>query len=196
MPGSRSARATFRKARRRALGRFRKARRHALRWFRRAPLPAQLAVCTLVLLSLWALTNGVYQVVRKPTELFFPVSSALNKSPHETWRQYSPIFRAHATAVLTPELLAALAQLEGSGNPVARTYWRWQLTSNPFELYRPASSAVGMYQIVDGTFVGSSKRSAIASTTTAWPRPGAGTTSDRAGSTGCTRASYRATRSS
>ena len=26
---------------------------------------------------------------------------------------------------MTPELLAALAQVEGSGNPVARTYWRW-----------------------------------------------------------------------
>jgi hypothetical protein len=115
-------------------------------------LPARFATGTLVLVSLWAAANGVYQVVRKPTELFLPVGSALNKSPSETWRQYSPIFRAHATAVITPELLAALAQLEGSGNPVARTYWRWQLTSNPFELYRPASSAVGMYQIVDGTF--------------------------------------------
>jgi hypothetical protein len=72
--------------------------------------------------------------------------------PSETWRQYAPTFRAHATAVVTPTLLAALAQVEGAGNPVARTYWRWQLTWNPFELYRPASSAVGMYQITDGTF--------------------------------------------
>ena len=53
---------------------------------------------------------------------------------------------------MTPELLAALAQVEGAGNPVARTYWRWRLTSNPFEWYRPASSAVGMYQITDATF--------------------------------------------
>jgi hypothetical protein len=52
---------------------------------------------------------------------------------------------------MTPQLLAALAQVEGAGNPVARTYWRWQLASNPFELYRPASSAVGMYQITDAT---------------------------------------------
>ena len=47
---------------------------------------------------------------------------------------------------------AALAQVEGSGNPLARTYWRWQLTWNPLEWYQPASSAVGMYQITDGTF--------------------------------------------
>jgi hypothetical protein len=53
---------------------------------------------------------------------------------------------------MTPDLLAALAQVEGSGNPVARTYWRFSLTSEPFDIYRPASSAVGMYQITDGTF--------------------------------------------
>ena len=33
-----------------------------------------------------------------------------------------------------------------------RTYWRWSWTLQPFEMYRPASSAVGMYQITDGTF--------------------------------------------
>src|SRR3989442_11702471 len=35
---------------------------------------------------------------------------------------------------------------------MARTYWRWRLSWNPFEIYRPASSAVGMFQITDGTF--------------------------------------------
>ena len=53
---------------------------------------------------------------------------------------------------MTPELLAALAQVEGSGNPIVRTYWRWSLRAKPFDVYRPASSAVGMYQITDGTF--------------------------------------------
>jgi hypothetical protein len=96
--------------------------------------------------------NWLYQVVRKPAELFFPVSGVLNKTPAQTWEQYGPVFRRHATATVTPELLAALAQVEGAGNPVARTYWRWRLTHEPFEIYRPASSAVGMYQITDGTF--------------------------------------------
>src|SRR5437870_7930734 len=81
------------------------------------------------------------------------MSGALSKTPTETWREYASIFRAHSTAVMTAELLAALAQVEGSGNPVARTYWRWRLSWNPFELYRPASSAVGMYQITDPTFL-------------------------------------------
>jgi len=80
------------------------------------------------------------------------VSGVLSKTPPETWRQYAPLFREHATAVVTPDFLAALAQVEGAGNPVARTYWRWQFAWNPFEVYRPASSAVGMYQITDATF--------------------------------------------
>jgi Transglycosylase SLT domain len=96
--------------------------------------------------------NWIYQVVRKPSELFFPVSNTLNKTPQQTWRQYRPAFEKYSTSVMTPELLAALAQVEGSGNPVARTYWRWAWTLHPFGVYRPASSAVGMYQITDGTF--------------------------------------------
>jgi hypothetical protein len=104
------------------------------------------------LATLWAVVNGIYQVTRKPTELFFPVSGTLYKTPSETWSDYAPLFRRYATEVITAEFLAALAQVEGSGNPVARTYWRWSLRSNPLEVYRPASSAVGMYQITDGTF--------------------------------------------
>ena len=100
----------------------------------------------------WFVANAIYQVARKPAELFFPVSGVLFKTPSETWRQYEPLFRAHSTAAITPDFLAALAQVEATGNPVARTYWRWQASWNPFELYRPASSAVGMYQITDGTF--------------------------------------------
>jgi hypothetical protein len=101
---------------------------------------------------LWLGINWTYQVVRKPSELLFPVSGTLYKTPLQTWRTYGGLFRKHATDVITPDLLAALAQVEGSGNPVVRTYWRWALTREPFDIYRPASSAVGMYQITDGTF--------------------------------------------
>jgi len=118
----------------------------------RAPLAVRIIVGTVTVLAVWSATNWMYQVVRKPTELFFPVSGALAKSPPDTWRQYSALFQRHSTAIITPDLLAALAQVEGAGNPVARTYWRWRLSWNPFELYRPASSAVGMYQITDATF--------------------------------------------
>jgi hypothetical protein len=125
------------------------------RWFKRyrsAPAGLQIAIGLLALALVWLSVNWIYQVVRKPSELFFPVSGVLYKSPSETWETYAPIFRRHSTATVTPELLAALAQIEGSGNPIVRTYWRWRLHSDPFEVYRPASSAVGMYQITDGTF--------------------------------------------
>ena len=112
----------------------------------------QFFLCVAIVGVLWLVTNGLYQVLRKPTELFFPVSGTLYKTPAETWAAYGAIFREHSTANITPELLAALAQVEGSGNPVVRTYWRWSWTARPFEIYRPASSAVGMYQLTDGTF--------------------------------------------
>jgi hypothetical protein len=117
-----------------------------------APLAIRILVGAVAVLAVWAAVNWMYQVIRKPAELFFPVSRALAKAPPETWRQYGSLFREHSTAVITSDLLAALAQVEGAGNPVARTYWRWRMAWNPFELYQPASSAVGMYQITDATF--------------------------------------------
>src|SRR5712691_6590333 len=127
--------------------------RRALRALLDAPPPIQVLVGAVVIPAVWAVLTGVVQVIRKPTEMFFPVSGTLAKAPPETWREYGPLFREHSTAVVSPELLAALAQVEGAGNPVARTYWRWRLSWSPFEIYRPASSAVGMYQITDGTFL-------------------------------------------
>jgi hypothetical protein len=119
---------------------------------RAAPLAIQMVVGTVLLVTAWASVNWMVQVARKPSEIFFPVSGSLHKAPAQTWRQYGPLFAKHSTAVISPELLAALAQVEGGGNPMARTYWRWRLSWNPFEVYRPASSAVGMFQITDGTF--------------------------------------------
>jgi hypothetical protein len=127
-------------------------RRRWMRAFNRAPAGVQLTVLAGVLIAIWFALNGIYQVVRKPSELFFPVSGVLHKMPRETWDTYESVFRKHSTRTITPAFLAALAQIEGSGNPVARTYWRWSLTYQPFEVYRPASSAVGMYQITNGTF--------------------------------------------
>ena len=125
------------------------------RWqraYRRASVAVKMIVGVALALMLALLINWIYQVICKPSELLFPVSGTLYKTPPETWRQYGPIFRKFATRVITPDLLAAIAQIEGSGNPVARTYWRWSWTYHPLQIYRPASSAVGMYQITDSTF--------------------------------------------
>ena len=120
--------------------------------YRKAPRWARITIGALAFILVAATLNLMFQVVRKPAELFFPVSGVLSKTPSETWREYAALFRAHSTPLMTPELLAALAQVEGAGNPVARTPWRVRASVDPREVYRPASSAVGMYQITDGTF--------------------------------------------
>jgi len=152
---ARRRRTTARRRRKSSLvpsARTRRRARRALRSLRRAPPSTQIAVAFAVAFVLWAAVNGVYQVIKKPTELFFPVSGTLDKQPSETWSEYERIFRKHSTSAISAEFLAALAQVEASGNPVARTYWRFSWTLDPLEIYRPASSAVGMYQITDGTF--------------------------------------------
>jgi hypothetical protein len=126
--------------------------RRAFQAVRAAPWEVQLLVIVFLAAMMFLTLNWVYQVIRKPAEMFFPVSGVLNKTPTETWRRYGALFREHATAVIAPEFLAAMAQVEGAGNPVARTYWRWQLSWNPLEVYQPASSAVGMYQITNAAF--------------------------------------------
>jgi transglycosylase-like protein with SLT domain len=137
------------------LARLRRWRRRS-RWARqklaRVPRTFRIAGITAVLLVALALTNLVYHVIRKPTELFAFAGHALDKEPAETWRQYGPLFRTYSTNTITPELLAALAQVESSGNPVARTYWRWRLGFNPLAIYQPASSAVGLFQMTDAAY--------------------------------------------
>ena len=107
--------------------------------------------CALGIAGFFAL-NWIFQVMRKPGEILAPVSGALAKSPESTWQNYGSLFEKYSTSIITAEFLAALAQVEGSGNPIASTYWRWRWSWNPFEVYRPASSALGMFQITDGTF--------------------------------------------
>ena len=93
-----------------------------------------------------------------------------------------------------PELLAALAQVESGGNPVARTYWRWRADVRiPWTCTgrRRARSACTRSP------TGRSRRpSGTASTTTWWSRTAPGTTCARAGSTASTRGSCRPTPSS
>ncbi len=117
-----------------------------------SPPLVRVTLIPILLFLLWFGVNAAFQTYHKPSEILFPLDHSFNKHPTQTWKEYESLFHEHATAIITPEFLAALAQVEGGGNPVARTYWRWQLTWNPLALYQPASSAAGMYQITDGTF--------------------------------------------
>jgi hypothetical protein len=128
-----------------------------LRYFRRCSrcIPRLRGKAAIVCYSIIAVVvffalNWAYQIYRKPGELLAPVGAA--KSPQSTWESYGSLFEKNSTDTLSPEFLAALAQVEGDGNPVARTYWRWQWSWHPFKIYRPASSALGMFQITDGAF--------------------------------------------
>jgi hypothetical protein len=144
----------------RLLSRLRRWRQHA-RWARRkfagAPLTVRIAIVVAILLPLLALANLLSAVIHKPTELFAFVGHRLDKEPAETWRSYGPLFRTYSTNAISPELLAALAQVESSGNPVDRTYWRWRWSFNPFAIYQPASSAVGLFQMIDGAYAEAAK---------------------------------------
>ncbi len=142
---------TLKVLRRLARRRWRELRTFLRAWWK-SPPALRWTLGAVLLVVLWLSVNWLYHALVKPTELLFPLDRSLAKIPAETWREYGPLFRKHSTPIITPELLAALAQVEGAGNPVARTYWRWRLTWNPLEWYQPASSAVGMYQITDATF--------------------------------------------
>src|SRR6202165_3186798 len=126
------------------------------RWARRklagVPRIVRITGVRAIPLSVVALTNIVYQVIHKPTELFAFVGHRLDKEPAETWRAYGALFRAYFTGTIPPELLAALAQGARSGNPVERTDRRWRWSFNPFAIYQPASSAVGLFQMTDGAY--------------------------------------------
>jgi hypothetical protein len=119
---------------------------------RTVPPAVRIVMLGALAVPLFAAVNLVYQVAQKPTELLFPFASALDKMPAETWRAYGDYFQEYSTATIAPELLAALAQAESAGNPVAHTYWRWRLTWRPFAIFAPASSAVGLYQMTDAAF--------------------------------------------
>jgi hypothetical protein len=160
---TRAASAPPRKARKRRVRRTRPAfRAWLLRWRERClrawgflvavPRPALYTAAILLVLLIFSVTNLVYQIIRKPSELLVPISSDFDKAPMATWQEYAALFRTYSTGTISTELLAALAQVEGAGNPVAHTYWRWRFTWNPFGLYKPASSSVGMYQMTDAAF--------------------------------------------
>lgn len=136
----------------RLASRFRRWRRGLTKKLARVPRAVRIAGIVAITLVTLVLTNLIYHVIHKPTELFVVMGQRLAKEPAETWRAYGPLFRTYATSAITPELLAALAQVESSGNPVDRTYWRWRWSFNPFAIYRPASSAVGLFQTTDPAY--------------------------------------------
>src|SRR6185295_17355377 len=108
---------------------------------------------TLLLLGLaFLLLNFFVQVWRKPTELLRWAGLGEAKTPRRTWREFGGDFRRHSTRVITPDFLAALVQVESAGDPLASPSWRWRWTADPWRLYGPPSTAVGLLQMTDGNY--------------------------------------------
>ena len=63
---------------------WRKRIRRSARALRGLPVPVQLVIGTVLLVSVWAAVNGIVQVARKPSEAFVVVSESLGKPPAET----------------------------------------------------------------------------------------------------------------
>lgn len=127
---------------------WRRLRRFEPRRWARLPLAAWIGA------GLAALAGAgiCYQIARKPSELLGLLAPSARKMPAATWKAYGDLFQEHSTPAVPPELLAALAQAESSGDAWARTYWRFRWTTNPLGVYAPASSAVGLLQMTDATY--------------------------------------------
>ena len=57
-----------------------------------APPTIRIPALTALLLLLCLGLNWAYHALRKPTEIFFPLESTLDKSPYDTWRHYGSLF--------------------------------------------------------------------------------------------------------
>src|ERR1700682_5356813 len=55
-----------------------------------APQAVRIVCLAALVLAAFSLTNLVYHVVRKPSELLFFVGGALDNEPSETWRRVQP----------------------------------------------------------------------------------------------------------
>jgi hypothetical protein len=128
---------------------IKKSRKKRKSWFRRR---MELAIFFISFGGCVVVGNWIYQVWEKPSELVGVLDDHFHKKPEETWRSYGDSFTEKSTGIMEPAFLAALAQAESNGNPIVRTYWKLRWTTDLTRIFSPASSAVGMFQITEGTF--------------------------------------------
>jgi hypothetical protein len=98
------------------------------------------------------LLNVIVGVVRKPAHLLTPITKYFYKVPSQTWDSYQGIFETYETQTLDASFLAALAQAESAGNPIATPYWEFTFQQDILSFFRPASSSLGLYQMTYDTF--------------------------------------------
>ncbi|MCB0348754.1 MAG: hypothetical protein KDD37_07955 [Bdellovibrionales bacterium] len=96
--------------------------------------------------------NIILGVIRKPAHLLNPISKLFYKVPSQTWNSYKDVFSSYETDILDAHFLAALAQTESSGNPIATAYWQFSFKQDILSIFQPASSSIGLYQMTYDTF--------------------------------------------
>ena len=93
------------------LERWCKRAQRALGKFNAIPTAMRLVLICIAVLVVFSVTNLVYQILHKPTEVFALIPGESNKAPIETWEQYAPLFREYSTASISPELLGVFTLL-------------------------------------------------------------------------------------
>ena len=111
---------------------------------------------TIVLLCIPGI-NLIYQTITTPSHIFKWIPLSFKKTPKQTWQSYNRIFKKYSTPLVSKYFLAALAQIESSGDPLASSYWKLRITPKIRNIYSPASSAAGLFQITNHTFKESKK---------------------------------------
>lgn len=103
------------------------------------------------------LVNLAIQIYRKPAELLSVFARSEPKTIMQTWKDYKDEFQQSSTHLVSPFLLAAIAQIESGGRPLASPSWRIKINQSPLSWFSPASSSVGLYQFTLPTFEGEKK---------------------------------------
>jgi len=96
--------------------------------------------------------NFVFQLITKPTEVISFLGFSSSKKPKQTWSTYKSLFQSHSTRVISSSFLAALAQVESSGNPLASPGWKFSLKRKWSRIFSPESTSVGLFQFTEGTY--------------------------------------------
>ena len=106
----------------------------------------------LILVGSFFAVNFLVQITRKPAEALGLLGLGRSRSVTETWRAFSHDFERHATEIIDPTFLAAMAQVESSGNPLATPKWRFRWSGSIWNWFAPESTSVGLFQFTDGAF--------------------------------------------
>jgi hypothetical protein len=107
---------------------------------------------TLILVGSFFALNFLVQIARKPAEALGILGLGKSRSIAETWHDFSRDFQRHATEIASPTFLAAMAQVESSGNRLATPKWRFRWSGGVWSWFAPESTSVGLFQLTNGAY--------------------------------------------